>query len=86
MSATSTIRREDLEQLIEEHRQLIRLANELEYQLYRLGEAASADHVSECQHAAGSLIGLLRMHLFRQDQEVLPVLESYVSDNNAQPV
>ena len=76
MSATSTIRREDFELLIDEHRQLIRLANELECQLYRLGEATTADHVSECQQAAGRLLGLLRTHLFRHDQQVLPLVES----------
>ena len=83
MSATSTIRRESFEQLLDEHRQLIRLANELEYQLYRLGEAATPEHVGECQQAAGSLIGLLRTHLFRQDQEVMPVLES-LQDRSAE--
>jgi hypothetical protein len=81
MSATPSIHRQEFEQLVDEHRQLIRLANELEFQLYRLGEAATPDHVSACQQVAGNLIGLLRTSLFRHDQEVLPLLESLIDKN-----
>jgi hypothetical protein len=70
--------RQDFEQLVDEHRQLIRLTNELEFQLYRLGEAGTPEHVSACQQAAGNLIGKLRISLVRHDQEVFPVLESLI--------
>ncbi|HMF11006.1 MAG TPA: hypothetical protein VKE94_01835 [Gemmataceae bacterium] len=79
---TSSIRRQDFELLLDEHRELIRLTNELEFQLYRLGEAATPEHVSECQQTAGNLVGLLRTNLFRHDQEVLPVLESLIDGIN----
>lgn len=80
MNTLPTIRRLDFEQLVDEHHELIQLANRLEYQLYRLGEAATPEHVRDCQQIAGSLLGLLRANLFRHDQEVLPILESLVSD------
>jgi hypothetical protein len=79
MNAIPQLGRRDFEQLVDEHRQLIGLANQLEYQLYRLGGSATPDHVGECQQVAGNLIGVLRNHLFRQDQEVLPVLEALIS-------
>ena len=78
MSATPSMHRQDFEQLVDEHRQLIRLTNELEFQLYRLGEAGTPEHVSACQQAAGNLIGKLRISLVRHDQEVFPVLESLI--------
>jgi hemerythrin-like domain-containing protein len=80
MNAIPQIGRQDFEQLVDEHRQLVDLANQLEFQLYRLGESATRDHVSECQQIAGNLIGLLRNHLFRQDQEVLPVVEAAIDE------
>jgi hemerythrin-like domain-containing protein len=80
MNAIPHISRQDFEQLVDEHRQLIDLANQLEYQLYRLGESAMPDHVSDCQQVTGNLIGLLRNHLFRQDQEVLPVVEAALGE------
>ena len=79
MSGTQTITRENFEQLLDEHRQLIHLAQQLEFQLYRLGEAATVERVEECQQVAGSLIGLLRANLFRHDQDVFPILESLVT-------
>jgi hemerythrin-like domain-containing protein len=85
MSATPGIRRHRFEQLVDEHRQLVQATNQLEYQLYRLGELggnATAEQVSECQQVAGNLIGLLRAHLFQQDQEVLPMLESLIVDDD----
>lgn len=82
MNAMPTMRRQDLGHLIAEHRQLIRLTNELEYQLYRIGETPTAEQVGECQQAAGSLINLLRANLFRHDQEVLPMLEALVDSKS----
>jgi hypothetical protein len=71
--------REDFDQLVAEHQRLIHLANDLEYQLYWLGE--SPEHVTACQQAGGALIDLLRHVLFRHDQQVLPVLETLVQPN-----
>jgi len=65
----------DFEHLLAEHRQLIRLANDLEFHLYQMGEAPGPEQVNECRKAAGTLIGLLRQVLFRHDQQVLPLLE-----------
>ena len=79
MNVQTTLSRADFEQLVEEHRQLIRLANELEYQLYRLGAAFTPEAATGCQHAAGELIGMLRQALFRHDQQVLPLLEEMVN-------
>ncbi len=76
MNQTPTILRTDFEGLLAQHQELIRLANELEYQLYGLGEQVEPGPVSDCQQAAGALIGLLRTVLFRHDQQVLPVLEA----------
>jgi hypothetical protein len=78
MSAQTSLSRADFELLVAEHRQLILLANELEYQLYRLGAAPTPEIAADCQHAAGELIGVLRQALFRHDQQVLPVLEEMV--------
>jgi hypothetical protein len=66
----------DFENLLAQQRQLIDLANNLEYQVYRLGELPANERVSNCQCAAGSLIGLLHDFLFRQDQQVMPLIES----------
>jgi hemerythrin-like domain-containing protein len=72
--------REDLDRLLSEHRRLIDLANDLEYRLYRMG---AADEVRDCQQAAGTLIGCLRDHLFRHDQQVFPVLEAFLNSSPA---
>jgi hemerythrin-like domain-containing protein len=69
--------REDLDVLLSEHRRLIQLTNELEYCLYRVG-SPDEPAVRDCQEAAGTLIGCLRDHLFRHDQQVLPALEALV--------
>jgi hypothetical protein len=74
MTAPPTLSRADFEQLLAAHQRLIELANEVEYQLYRLGEV-SDPRVAECQQATGSLLGLLRDVLFRHDQQVLPLLD-----------
>ena len=57
---------------------MIHLANDLEYRLYCMGAADEAA-VRECQQAAGALIGCLREHLFRNDQEVFAALEALLT-------
>jgi hypothetical protein len=76
MNPSLPISRADFENLLTQYQQLIDLANDLEYQIYRLGELPVDERVSNCQRAAGSLIGLLRDFLFRQDQQVMPLIES----------
>jgi hypothetical protein len=77
MSPLPLITRGEFEMLLAQHRQLIELTNDLEYQMHRLGELSADDErVSGCQRVGGSLIGLLRDCLFRHDQRVLPILES----------
>lgn len=76
MSDTLTFARADFEGLVADHQELIRLANELEYQLYRLGDGAASEHVLECQQSGGALLGLLRAVLFRHDQQVLPLCDA----------
>ncbi len=71
-----SLTRTEFEQVLAGHTQLIRLVNELEYQLYKIGAAPTPEQMAECQQAAGALIGELRAFLFRYDQQVLPVLES----------
>jgi hypothetical protein len=70
--------RRDFDTLVEEQQTLIGLVNELEYQLYRLGDTASTECVHECRQAAGTLVGALRSFLYRQDQQVLPLLEAAI--------
>ena len=84
MNQTQAISRSDFEGLLAQHQELIRLVNELEYQLYRLGEPTESGPISDCQQAAGVLIGLLRNVLFRHDQQVLPVLEALASKPSAE--
>jgi hypothetical protein len=72
----------DFEQLLADQQQLIELANQLEYQLYRLGELSPDERVTDCQQAGGSLIGLLRNVLYRNDQQVLPLLDSMLSSES----
>ncbi len=73
--STPRFTRQDFDEVLREHQELVDLANELELRVYLLGEAAPGSPVVACQKAAGALIGALRTHLFRQDQQVLPVLE-----------
>jgi hypothetical protein len=80
MIEAQKFRREEFEQLLAEHQQLIRLANEVEYHLYQLGASGGPEAVAACQQATGTLLGLLRHVLFRHDQQVLPVLEGFVND------
>jgi hypothetical protein len=76
MSVPPSLTRAEFERLVAEHEELIRLANELEYQLYRLAGARDEERVTECQQAGGALIGHLRGLLFRHDQQILPILEA----------
>jgi hypothetical protein len=81
MTAPPPLSRADFEQLLAAHQRLIELANDLEYQLYRLGEVPGNERVTDCQQAAGALLGLLRDVLFRHDQQVLPLLDSLSLDS-----
>ena len=74
--------RADFEQLLGAHQQLIDLANDLEYQLYRLGEQPGDSPAAACQQAAGALLGRLRDLLFRHDQQVLPLLDALSADGS----
>lgn len=75
MIQSPTMERRDFEQLLSDHWQLIQLANDLEYQLYCVGDRPEPERIKACQQSAGALIGLLREFLFRHDQQVLPILE-----------
>jgi hypothetical protein len=79
MNPLPAISQDEFETLLAQHRQLIQLTSDLEYQIYRLGELPPDERLSDCQRVGGSLIGLLRDHLFRQDQQVLPILEALLS-------
>jgi hypothetical protein len=70
------ISRPDFDQFLAEQQQLIALTNELEYCLYALGEGPLTEPVQACQQSAGTLVGALRAFLFRQDQQVLPILDA----------
>jgi hypothetical protein len=74
--------RADFEQLLGAHQQLIDLANDLEYQLYRLGEQPVGSPAAACQQVAGALLGRLRDVLFRHDQQVLPLLGTLSSEGS----
>lgn len=75
MIPSPTMERRDFEQLLSEHCQLIQLANDLEYQLYSVGDRPDAERVQACQQSAGALVKVLREFLFRHDQQILPILE-----------
>jgi hypothetical protein len=75
--------RADFDQLLAQQQQLIELSNELEYRLYRMGEAPPDSPAQACQQAGGALLGVLRTFLFRQDQQVLPVLDALSEDSRA---
>ncbi len=78
-----TLTRGDFEQLLTDQRCLVELLNDLEYQLYQLGEVAADEPIAGCQQAAGALISALRHYLFRQDQIVLPVFDSLTADSHS---
>jgi len=69
-------------QLLGAHQQLIDLANDLEYQLHRLGEQQVGSPAAACQQAAGALLGRLRDVLFRHDQQVLPLLDALSAEGS----
>jgi len=77
MKPVPSLTREAFDELIREHHALVHLANELELQLYQLGDHNSppAEHITACQQAAGELISQLRAMLFRFDQQVYPLLD-----------
>jgi len=75
MHPTLMLSRAEFDRLLADHQELIELANELEYQLYRLGEGSGPERVLECQQAGGALLGHLRTVLFRHDQHVLPLCD-----------
>lgn len=75
MNSAPTLSREDFEQLLAEHLRLIERTGDLEYQLHVLAGNLEENSVRQCQHTAGALVRLLREHLFRQDQIVLPILD-----------
>jgi hypothetical protein len=79
MNTAPPFSRAEFEHLLAEHEQLIAAANALEFQLHRLGGLAPDARVSACQQAGGDLIRLLRDALFRQDQQVLPLLEALLA-------
>jgi hypothetical protein len=81
MSHSSALSRADFEHLLGEQHQLIELSNQLEYHLYRLGELPPNERVTECQQAGGTLIGLLRKVLFRNDQQIFPLLDSLAAND-----
>jgi hypothetical protein len=72
------------EQLLGAHQQLIDLANDLEHQLYRLGEQPGDSPAAACQQAAGALLGRLRDVLFRHDQQVLPLLDALSGEGSSE--
>ena len=72
----AVFRREDFELLLDEHRRIIELANEVEFHLHALAGGASADTVQALQESAGSLLTGLRGYLFRLDQQVLPIVDA----------
>lgn len=73
----------DWERLLADHRQLIHLANALEFHLYQVGSGPTPERVTACQQSAGVLIAKLRETLFRHDQQVFPLLETLVQANDA---
>lgn len=77
MNHEPPLSRQAFDELLREHQLLVQLANELELQLYGLGEqnAPLQERVTACQKVAGSLIGQLRRMLFRLDQEVYPLVD-----------
>jgi hypothetical protein len=78
--------RDDFEGLLAEHQQLIDLANDLELCLYQLGDSPPDVRVAQCRQAAGTLIGVLRSMLFRQDQVVMPLLDRMTESVSAPEV
>jgi hemerythrin-like domain-containing protein len=76
MTPTPTCTRGDFARLLAEHLRLIELVNDLELRLHALSGGQTEGTIQALQQAAGSLVDVLRTHLFRQDQVVLPLVES----------
>jgi hypothetical protein len=85
MNSVPPLEQAHLEELLAEHQEVIHLANELEYCLYRLGETQGEERVTACQQAGGALIGRLRTLLFRHDQLVFPLLQEAAQDHDPEP-
>ena len=76
------LNRAAFDEVLREHADLIRLANELEFNLYELGDQGPPDRekTTTCQQSAGELIRRLRAMLFRLDQQVYPIMDPGYSD------
>ena len=68
--------RSDFDQLLAEHQRLIALANEVEFCLHALAAGVSDETLPVLQQSTGDLVRGLRLYLFRQDQQVLPVVDA----------
>jgi hypothetical protein len=77
--------RAEFNALLEEQQALIGLVNDLEYRLYSLGDTFTQESVNECRQSAGTLVGALRSFLYRQDQQVLPIVEASVESRCREP-
>lgn len=71
--------RSQFEHLLADHLRMIELVNALELKLYSLGDTPEHSPTQECQQAGGLLISQLRSLLFRWDQEVLPLLDTFAT-------
>jgi hypothetical protein len=67
--------RGQFEQLLAEHERLIDQVNEAELRLHALAEGPGEGRLEAMQQATGDLLKMLRDHLFRQDQVVLPAID-----------
>ncbi len=68
--------RSDFEQLLDQHQRLIALANDVEFSLHALAGGATEETIGALQQTAGTLVSALRNYLFRQDQQVLPIVDA----------
>ena len=84
MTSTTPPTRGDFENLLAEHLSLIELANDLEYRLHALAGGQTEGALQALQQAAGALVTTLRAHLFRQDQVVLPLVESLCREGESE--
>lgn len=74
MSTPAPLSPEERDALLADYHHLVGLVNDLEYQVYLLGDLPGHEQLIPCQQAAGALIGRLRPFLFRLDQQVFPHL------------
>jgi hypothetical protein len=68
--------RSDFELLVDEHQRLIALANDVEFCLHALSGGVNEETIHALQQSTGGLVRVLRQYLFRQDQQVLPVVDT----------